>query len=82
MADKLHLVSAFDCEAGLTLFHKTVGNKTNEISAVRDLLQIIDIKDAIITLDALHCQTETLKQLASRRDVLIALFRSKVIKKA
>lgn len=66
MADKLHLVSAFDCEAGLTLFHQTVGSKTNEIPAVRELLQTLDINDTLITLDALHCQKETLKQLISR----------------
>ncbi|MEI8668304.1 ISAs1-like element ISPsesp1 family transposase [Pseudoalteromonas sp. B131b] len=66
IADKLHLVSAFDCEAGLTLFHQTVGSKTNEIPAVRDLLKILDINNTVITLDALHCQKETLKQLISR----------------
>jgi len=35
--DNLHLVSAFDCESGLTLYQRTVESKSNEIPAVRAL---------------------------------------------
>ncbi|WP_343224416.1 ISAs1 family transposase, partial [Pseudoalteromonas sp. Of11M-6] len=58
--DNLHLVSAFDCESGLTLYQRTVENKSNEIPAVRALLDVLDISDSIVTLDALCCQKATL----------------------
>ena len=64
--DNLHLVSAFDCESGLTLYQRTVENKSNEIPAVRALLDVLDISDSIVTLDALHCQKATLTALISR----------------
>ncbi|WP_143484354.1 ISAs1 family transposase, partial [Pseudoalteromonas piscicida] len=59
-------VSAFDCESGLTLYQRTVENKSNEIPAVRALLDVLDISDSIVTLDALHCQKATLSALISR----------------
>lgn len=62
----LHLVSAFDCESGLTSYQRTVDNKSNEIPAVRALLDVLDVSDAIVTLDALHCQKATLSTLISR----------------
>lgn len=65
--DKLHLVSAYDCDSGLTLLHNCVDSKTNEIPAVRELLHMLDITGAMITLDAMHCQKETLNQLISRK---------------
>ena len=36
-----------------------VGAKTNEIPMLRTLLDTIDITDAVITTNALHCQRET-----------------------
>ncbi|CAH9050029.1 ISAs1 family transposase ISPsesp1 [Pseudoalteromonas sp. CIP111854] len=65
--DKLHLVSAYDCDSGLTLLHNCVDSKSNEIPAVRELLQMLDITGAMVTLDAMHCQKETLSQLISRK---------------
>ena len=65
--DKLHLVSAYDCDSGLTLLHNCVDSKTNEIPAVRELLHMLGITGAMVTLDAMHCQKETLNQLISRK---------------
>ncbi len=56
----LHLVSAFDTQEGLVLFQQATQGKGTEIQAVRDLLSMLDIKGRIFTLDALHCQRETL----------------------
>lgn len=67
LPENLHLVSAFDCESGLTLLHKQVDGKSNEIPAVRALLDMLDITDTVVTLDALHCQKETLKRLTQRQ---------------
>ncbi|TMN33057.1 hypothetical protein CWC03_20935 [Pseudoalteromonas sp. S2755] len=59
-------MSAFDRESGLTVYQRTVENKYNEILAVRALLDVLDISDSIVTLDALHCHKATLSALISR----------------
>lgn len=61
--NSLHLVSAFDTGEGLVLCQKSTKNKGGEIEAVRQLIDCLDIKGAIVTLDALHCQKDTLTQL-------------------
>lgn len=55
----LHIVTAFLADDGVCLAQKAVENKSNEITAVRDLIEMMDIKDRVITADALNCQKET-----------------------
>jgi len=55
----IHILSAYLCELGLTLSQKTVDKKSNEIPAMRELLELIDIRGCMIVADAMHCQTET-----------------------
>lgn len=62
----LHLVSTFDCESGLTLYQRTVESKSKHFPAVRVLLDVLDISDSIVTLDAQHCQKAILSALISR----------------
>jgi len=50
-----HLVAAFDQSAGAVLGQLAVASKSNEIPALRDLLDSMDITDAVITADAMHC---------------------------
>ncbi len=59
----LHLVSAFDTEQGIVLYQQDTKTKGNEIATVQALLHMLDIKDAVVTFDALHCQRETLQQI-------------------
>jgi predicted transposase YbfD/YdcC len=59
----LHLVSAFDTGEGLVLCQQATKNKGGEIEAVRQLIDCLDIKGTIVTMDALHCQKDTLQQL-------------------
>ncbi|WP_340678852.1 ISAs1 family transposase [Paraglaciecola sp.] len=59
-AAPLSMVSAFDVEQGLVLYHRPCEGKGKEIQAVMDLLDCLDIRDCIITLDALHCLVDTL----------------------
>lgn len=40
-----------------------VGAKTNEIPKIKDLLDLLNVTDAIITVDALHTQVETARYL-------------------
>ena len=52
----LHLVSAFGCETRLVLGQVAVDAKSNEITAVPKLLEILSLKGRIVTLDAMGCQ--------------------------
>ena len=52
-----HIVSAED-ENGFCLGEKRVDEKTNEIKAIPELLDALNIKGHIITTDAMGCQTE------------------------
>ena len=52
----LHLVSAWATEAELTLGQVAVDSKSNEITAIPKLLQLLDLKGALVTMDAMGCQ--------------------------
>lgn len=52
----LHLISAWAAENHLTLGQLAVDGKSNEITAIPELLKIIDVTGAIVTIDALGCQ--------------------------
>ena len=52
-----HIVSAVD-ERGFCLGEVRVDEKSNEITAIPDLLQVLNIKGHIITTDAMGCQTD------------------------
>lgn len=57
--EKLHILTAYAVENGLTLGQLCVSDKTNEIPTARELLDMIDVNGKIITADAMHCQRET-----------------------
>lgn len=52
----LHLISAWAAENHLTLGQLAVDGKSNEITAIPELLKLIDVTGAIVTIDALGCQ--------------------------
>ena len=52
----VHMVSAWSSKLGLVLGQKKVNKKSNEITAVPELLEAIDLKGALITADAISCQ--------------------------
>lgn len=54
-----HLVAAFDHTAGAVIGQIAVAAKSNEIPAVRDLLACFDLTGAVVTVDAMHTQTDT-----------------------
>ena len=57
----LHIISAQLAELGITLGQRTVAGKSNEIPAMRELLELLSVKGCLIVADALHCQKETAK---------------------
>jgi predicted transposase YbfD/YdcC len=54
----LHLVSAWATANHLTLGQVAVAEKSNEITAIPRLLEILDVSGALVTIDALGCQKE------------------------
>jgi predicted transposase YbfD/YdcC len=54
----LHLVSAWACTARLTLGQVAVDAKSNEITAIPLLLELLDLTDCIVTIDAMGCQKD------------------------
>lgn len=55
----LQMVSAWASANGLVLGQRKVDGKSNEITAVPELLDMLEISGCIVTLDAIHCQTDT-----------------------
>jgi predicted transposase YbfD/YdcC len=54
----LHVVSAWASATGLTLGQVAVDAKSNEITAIPQLLELLDLQDKIVTIDAMGCQKE------------------------
>ena len=70
----LHTVSAWSCQHQLVLGQVAVSEKTNEITAIPDLLTLLDIENSIITLDAMGCQKAIAKQIVQQKaDYILAL---------
>lgn len=63
----LHLVSAFASEMRLVLGQMAVPDKTNEIKAVPELLEWLDIQGAVVTGDALLCQREISQKIIDKK---------------
>lgn len=59
----LHLVSAWATDAHLSLGQVAVDTKSNEITAIPKLLELLDLKGAFVTLDAMGCQTAIAGQI-------------------
>ena len=56
-----HLVNAFACDTGITLAQLEVTDKENEITAIPKLLEYLDIRKSIITMDAMGSQKSIAK---------------------
>jgi predicted transposase YbfD/YdcC len=59
----IHAVSAWVCESGLTLAQAFVTEKSNEITAIPELLKMLNLKGAVVTLDAMGTQREIAEQI-------------------
>ena len=70
----LHVVSAWACGLRLSLGQVAVDGKSNEITAVPKLLALLDLTGATVTMDAMHCQKDTLAAVRAKgADYLIAV---------
>jgi predicted transposase YbfD/YdcC len=59
----LHLVTAWCVQENLVLAQQAVEEKSNEITAMPEVLKLLDIKGAVVTVDAMGTQTEIAAQI-------------------
>lgn len=70
----LHLVSAYAHEAGLVLAQRAVDGKSNEIAAIPELLDLLALEGAIVTIDAMGTQKEIAGRIVAKKaDYVLAL---------
>lgn len=69
----IHMVSAWANEAGLSLGQIKVDEKSNEITAIPKLLDILDIEGCFVTIDAMGCQTDIARQIDEDKDAYYVL---------
>jgi predicted transposase YbfD/YdcC len=70
----LHAVSVWASEFGLSLGQVACAEKSNEITAIPELLRLVDIKGTIITIDAMGTQKAIAAQIVDRQaDYVLAL---------
>jgi predicted transposase YbfD/YdcC len=70
----IHMVSAFACVNNLVLGQVKTDEKSNEITAIPQLLEILSIKDTIVTIDAMGCQTDIADKIVEKdADYILAV---------
>lgn len=70
----LHMISAWAVNNRLVLAQVKTDEKSNEITAIPDLLDILDLKGATVTLDAMGCQKEIAEKIISKEaDYVLSL---------
>lgn len=62
----LHMVSAWAGDLRVCLGQVAVDDKSNEIPAVRKLLDLLELTGAVVTVDAMHCQKKTAAKILDR----------------
>lgn len=65
-AAPLHLVSAFAANVGVVLGQTATAEKSNEITAIPELLKVLDIEGCIVTIDAMGTQTKIARAIRGR----------------
>ena len=70
----IHMVRAWASANRLALGQRKVEEKSNEITAIPKLLQLLDLKGAVVTIDAMGCQKEIAKTITEQgADYVLAL---------
>lgn len=70
----IHMVSAYACANNLVLGQVKTHEKSNEITAIPELLDILSIQGTVVTIDAMGCQTEIASKIIEREaDYILAV---------
>ena len=72
--DPIHMVSAFATANKVVLGHVKTDAKSNEITAIPDLLDLLEIKGCLVTIDAMGCQRKIAEKIVEKEgDYLLAV---------
>jgi predicted transposase YbfD/YdcC len=63
----IHMVSAWSSEQRLVLGQTKVADKSNEITAIPELLGLLELEGAIVTIDAMGCQRDIAEKILSKK---------------
>ncbi len=70
----IHMVNAWAVHQGLVLGQVKTEAKSNEITAIPELLKLLDLKGSVVTIDAMGCQKEIAKQIVEQEaDYVLSL---------
>jgi hypothetical protein len=70
----LHMVSAYVCANKVVIGQVKTEDKSNEITAIPDLIKLLDIKGALVSIDAMGCQTDIANGIVAKQaDYLLAV---------
>jgi len=70
----LWMVSAWAADSELILAHTSVADKSNEISAIPKILELLSIEGCVVSIDAMGCQKQVVDQIVSRHaDYVLAV---------
>ena len=70
----IHMVSAWASENQIVLGQRKVDEKSNEITAIPELLKVLDLEGAVVSIDAMGCQTAIAEQIVTQQgDYVLAL---------
>ena len=70
----IHMISAWSCEHHMVLGQRKVDDKSNEITAIPELLSLLALQGAIVTIDAMGCQRTICQQIIDNdADYIISL---------
>jgi hypothetical protein len=70
----IHMVSAWSSANGLVLGQEKTAEKSNEITAIPELLNVLELKSCIVSIDAMGCQTAIAEPIVQHKaDYVLAL---------
>src|SRR5260221_4672108 len=70
----LYMVSAWAVEAGIVLGQRKVDEKSHEITAIPELLEVLAVEGCVVTIDAMGCQTEIARKIVDQHaDYMLAV---------
>ena len=70
----VYLVSAWAVEQGIVLGPRKADDKSNEITAIPELLEVLDIEGCVVTIEAMGCQTQIAEKIGQQTaDYMLAV---------
>ena len=64
---EIHMISASADQARLVLGQRKVDEGSKEITAIPELIKVLELSDCIVTIDPIGCQKEILKQIVKKK---------------